>query len=407
MSVSIEDSGSGIMRHVCTGSRLAQDIVLTAAHCVESIAPDRLFVITGTMNYLDPKGTRVSVSGFSQAGFKYQGFAARDDIALLFLSSCVGEGSTFPEIISREETNGDSPCAEVEIRAFGKSERIPSDLYVPDGKMRMLNAGQFIHSHAVCKTAFTEYILNTKFGRKYISESTKSLIDDSIPETVGCFGGESKSLQEGFTCDGDSGSPILNKATGEIIGIASFTSDLCGTLPNYFTRVSKYINWIRDEVFSRGVRCQGGVSLNYLKTTGISTKGRLLGSPPKENIEPLIQKIAESVRSECIGPYNDLNIILTSTSTITAAVSDACSKFLSCINYTLGTASTEMANKLLEAFPSNLDGSELIHPDTRKAIGRVLLCTSSIELYFESVRNEAEINANYMDNAPANTECNR
>lgn len=406
VSVSSLDASSGFTRHVCSGTLIAHDLVLTAAHCIEDLTVESTMVVLGR----DPHTSELSVSGFSHPGFKYQGFAARNDIALLFLSSCVETGVEFPRI-SLDESNGDAPCTEIETMSFGKSERIPSDLYVPDGRLRALSENQFIHSHSVCRTAFSEYITKTKFGRNYITETAKSLIDDSVPETIACYGGESTALKTGFTCEGDSGGPVLNKATGEIIGVSSFTSDVCGTLPNYFTRVSNYTDWIRTEILRKGpLNCNRNDSLKYLSpyfTPAPERKLEIILQKKVQDIASLLFTINESVDHECTKSFGDLNQLLVSTILTSRVVTDECGSFLSCMSNASGISPTDLTNNLLHAFPSNLEGTEGIPFKTRKLVSRILLCTSAIELFFESVQTEAEINATYMDNAPAKTECTR
>lgn len=406
VSVSSLDASSGFIRHVCSGTLIAHDLVLTAAHCIEDLTVESTIVVIGS----EHNNTKLSVSGFSHPGFKYQGFAARNDIALLFLSSCYETSVEFPRI-SLGKSNGDAQCTEIETISYGKSERIPSDLYVPDGKLRALSENQFIHSHSVCRTAFSEYITKTKFGRKYITETAKSLIDDSVPETIACYGGESTALKTGFTCEGDSGGPVLNKATGEIIGVSSFTSDVCGTLPNYFTRVSNYTDWIRTEALRKGpLNCNRNDSLKYLSSDDTSAQERKLATILQKkvhDIASLLFTIHDSVDNECTRYFGDLNQLLVSTTSTSRAVTDECGSFLSCMSNASGISPTDLTNNLLHAFPSNLEGTEGIPYTTRKLVSRILLCTSAIELFFESVQTEAEINASYMDNAPAKTECNR
>jgi hypothetical protein len=66
------------------------------------------------------------------------------------------------------------------------------------------------------------------------------------PDTMLCAG---RSLPNHDSCNGDSGGPLLDKATGELVGIISFGKG-CGDpdFPGVYTRVSKYTSWIHDRI---------------------------------------------------------------------------------------------------------------------------------------------------------------
>jgi kallikrein 13 len=66
------------------------------------------------------------------------------------------------------------------------------------------------------------------------------------PDTMLCAGHSSPNRD---SCNGDSGGRLLDKATGEQVGIVSFGKG-CGdpNFPGVYTRVSKYTSWIRDRI---------------------------------------------------------------------------------------------------------------------------------------------------------------
>jgi trypsin len=66
------------------------------------------------------------------------------------------------------------------------------------------------------------------------------------PDTMLCAGHTSPNRD---SCNGDSGGPLLDKATGEQVGIVSFGRG-CGNpdFPGVYTRVSKYTSWIHDRI---------------------------------------------------------------------------------------------------------------------------------------------------------------
>jgi trypsin len=66
------------------------------------------------------------------------------------------------------------------------------------------------------------------------------------PHTMLCAG---RSLPNYDSCNGDSGGPLLDKATGEQVGIISFGKG-CGDpdFPGVYTRISTYTGWIHDRI---------------------------------------------------------------------------------------------------------------------------------------------------------------
>jgi hypothetical protein len=66
------------------------------------------------------------------------------------------------------------------------------------------------------------------------------------PATMLCA---SHPLPDHDSCSGDSGGPLLDKATGTQVGIVSFGVG-CGdpNFPGVYTRVSAYTNWIHDRI---------------------------------------------------------------------------------------------------------------------------------------------------------------
>jgi hypothetical protein len=66
------------------------------------------------------------------------------------------------------------------------------------------------------------------------------------PDTMLCAGHTSPNRD---SCNGDSGGPLLDKATGKQVGIVSFGKG-CGDpdFPGVYTRISAYKSWIRDRI---------------------------------------------------------------------------------------------------------------------------------------------------------------
>lgn len=62
-------------------------------------------------------------------------------------------------------------------------------------------------------------------------------------KTVICSKGDGKRS----ICNGDSGGPLIEATSRNLIGVSSFGSALgCGTAPQGFTRVTEYLKWIEE-----------------------------------------------------------------------------------------------------------------------------------------------------------------
>lgn len=58
-----------------------------------------------------------------------------------------------------------------------------------------------------------------------------------------------KAIAEGF-CKGDSGGPLISEQTRELIGVVSLGMPCATGIPDVYTRVSSYIDWIDDTLMS-------------------------------------------------------------------------------------------------------------------------------------------------------------
>ena len=63
---------------------------------------------------------------------------------------------------------------------------------------------------------------------------------EAHPDTI-CAGAKGKDA-----CHGDSGGPLIDQETGQLIGIVS--RGLCTNPPTVYTRVGSYIPWIKDHL---------------------------------------------------------------------------------------------------------------------------------------------------------------
>ena len=237
----------------CSGSLIAKNVVLTAGHCVydpqlswhEKDSPpvplDHMFVLLGTADWrgLDSaSGARlVRVSSVSNAGYgRNHRYPLDDDVGLAFLSECV---DLIPDRIETVKVSPEwiKSCTEVVSVGFGRHANVPADVFVHDGRLRVLE-GDTVHEYSVCKAAFSE-----AFSRDMQAETTEGVDSELVIDKHMCAGGDTM----GSTCFGDSGGPVL--AADAIVGITSFGPlGVCMTSPDYIARISSYADWIRIEM---------------------------------------------------------------------------------------------------------------------------------------------------------------
>jgi len=216
-------------RYFCTGSLIARDLVLTAAHCVAELRPaqlKRIQVVAGRTRLSSNSGSTAYVRSRlmprdSNGRFKYQSasFSPSWDIALLKLKRRLPAEPI--KLAGGPEAAAFAPGSQVKTTGWGVTRpmnRIGSNV--------LKVATQVVLPDAVCRR---------DNGRSY------------QPRTMLCLGGPSGNTS---TCFGDSGGPLVAQvSTGwRLIGVTSFGDPFCNPVaPSVDARASgKAIRgWVR------------------------------------------------------------------------------------------------------------------------------------------------------------------
>ncbi|KAI2488706.1 trypsin-like serine protease [Fragilaria crotonensis] len=213
--------------YYCAGSLIASDIVLTAAHCLS--IPD-----FGPVSGVEVWVNRTASYDSTQYGIErlaatfvvhpdYDDLTEANDIAIIKLNKPVF-GVPFVKI----NRNASIPVVTQSLTAIGLGYTSNDAYGLAD---YLMEVSMKPVSFQICKNV-------TSYG--------KATIVDAL---MLCAGGSKD------TCGGDSGGPLFLRGTiarSDVqVGITSFGSDLgCGiaSAPGVYTRVSRYAQWIDQQV---------------------------------------------------------------------------------------------------------------------------------------------------------------
>lgn len=229
-------------RFVCTGSLIRKNLVLTAAHCIESSASHFLVIFGSNFSSLDnndSKFLRQATQVKVHPDFKGNDSTDLDwnDLALLQFSGEAPEGY-FP-ISFLSESALLKPGTSVQMAGFGASGVELEEVNNRDRKFDR----DVANGDVVCSDPYQSACFRVEFLGSDELRSTETQIEGFTEKEIRI----SQSKGKG-TCIGDSGGPLLYQAqdhTLSLIGVTSRGSPLCDG-PTAYTNALEYLNWIEQ-----------------------------------------------------------------------------------------------------------------------------------------------------------------
>jgi secreted trypsin-like serine protease len=219
-------------RYFCTGSLLAPDVVVTAAHCVSGLSRSERKATTGIAGrtWLNQTGTG------EVAGVRKALFALRPDGSRRFRE--LSGSATWDVALLKLDRQLTAPV----IRLAGSPE---ADVWTPGRKVTATGWGVTSWSSArvsnrlrtAAQVILPDIVCRRDNGPSYAAN------------TMVCLGGSAGSSS---TCSGDSGGPLFARTSDgfRLVGLTSFGDYFCrGNLPSVDTRVSgdAIRSWVRQK----------------------------------------------------------------------------------------------------------------------------------------------------------------
>ncbi|XP_073846503.1 trypsin alpha-4-like [Musca autumnalis] len=204
--VSLQRSGS----HSCGGSVYSPNVIVTAAHCLQSVSTTVLKVRAGSTTW-NAGGTLVSVAAFKNHE-GYNSWTMVNDIAVIRLSSSLTYGST--------------------IKAIGLATKAPAN-----GAAAVVSGWGTLQSGAATLPTTLQYVDLKIVSQAECASSAYGYGSEVKPSMICAYSAGKDS------CQGDSGGPLVSG--GVLVGVVSWGYGCAfANYPGVYADVATLRSWV-------------------------------------------------------------------------------------------------------------------------------------------------------------------